>query len=97
VPNDRGGYCAAVRAVAADVYAEAQDMQRSWEQCVAEQGGSTSPPPPKKSCGSREHGATWPVSDCTDGSEWIVTFVCDDGVAREVDRERPAVDRCAEH
>lgn len=68
-------YCDAVRLVAAETYKAAQDLQKRYETCIAENGGIT-PPPPRCSNGEPE-GASWhetqPGSRCN-----IVTYVCRD-------------------
>jgi hypothetical protein len=52
-------YCAAVRSRAASVYAAAQDKQKSYEACIASNGGITPPPTPVLCSDGHPEGATW--------------------------------------
>jgi hypothetical protein len=68
-------YCAAVRSMAAGIYAKAQDLQKRYDTCIAENGGITPPPPPVLCSNGRPEGATWTERDgCT-----TTTYVCRNG------------------
>lgn len=70
-----GTYCAAVKSVAAQIYAKAQDLQRSYETCIAENGGIALPPPPVMCSNGKPEGATWTSRDgCL-----TTTYVCRNG------------------
>ena len=71
-------YCAAVRAAAAGTYAEAQDLQKRYATCIAENGPIVEPPPPGLCSNGKPEGATW--SESLDGSRCTTTYyVCRDG------------------
>lgn len=71
-------YCAAVKATAASVYAKAQDLQKSYDTCIANKGGIAAPPPPVVCSNGEPEGATWKES--LDGSRCTTTsYVCRNG------------------
>jgi hypothetical protein len=71
-------YCAAVRSIAARIYAKAQDLQKAYDTCIAENGGITSPPPPPSCSNGWPEGATW--TEHLDGSRCTPTkYVCRNG------------------
>ncbi len=89
-------YCSVVVAAQGVVYPAAQRAQSDWEQCW--QATPPPPPPPPEtgnSCGSRPHGATWTVRDCSfnGGGEVIVSYRCDDGASIVTER-RQTGQRC---
>jgi len=71
-------YCAAVRSMAAGTYAKAQDLQKRYDICIAENGGITLPPPPVLCSNGRPEGATW--KERPDGLRCTTTtYVCRNG------------------
>lgn len=70
------GYCQAVRATAGQYYGKAQDIQRGYETCIAENGG-LAPPSPRCENGMPE-GATWMERPA--GTRCIrERYICKDG------------------
>jgi hypothetical protein len=71
-------YCAAVKATAAGIYEKAQDLQKAYETCIAENGGIAPPPPPVLCSNGKPEGTTW--TERLDGSRCTTTtYVCRNG------------------
>lgn len=71
-------YCAGVKAVAAETYAKAQDLQKRYETCIAENGGITPPPPPVLCSNGMPEGSMW--ATLVEGTRCTATsYVCRNG------------------